>query len=843
MALEPQTGPQAIMPGAQSAGPRPTAPELVDDSYPDTPAPSSPARRNRTRTEANARVGRRRTGPARERVAANDDAPSIGTLIYSLQQQPSSAPFYYAAIGTGIWAILGLVLCYGLIVSGLKPGDHILEVLTRPASIGAVALLLAPIALIWFLALLVWRAQELRLMSSAMTEVALRLAEPDRMAEQSIAALGQSVRRQVSAMNDAISRAIGRAGELEVLVHNEVSALERSYDENENRIRNLIDELVSEREALSSGSDRIADTLKGVGQQISENIYQAGAQVAEELSDRGNVLQSSLSMISQRVGSELPVLLEKLSREQERLSEVVVGATTNLDQLQEALDERTSRLDTSIGMRTKQLQGVLQDYSTTIDGAIAEHADTLQNRLGELTQAIENTNSHIADVLSGRTDALDAALVERTKAIDHAFATRMAEIDESIERSSLAVESAISRGLKSVEAAVAEGASVVDGAIGNRVDLLRSALERHAGAMGTTLRQQSEQLETTLVQGLDAMRRNTDTVTQQTSQTVTGLSAQGRMLKDVSEGMLSQLQNILERFEQQNRAAVQVTNALESSQSRLAGASRDVTGQLGKLAQDINAMTSNVQAQMTQLPVTARDVTGQLGKLTQDVNAMSANVQSHLNQLPMAARESASGVRLALQDQIRALDQLSHVSQEQRSLRDVMPAEGHDLIARRAPSSQLLPPMSAPMTSAATSSGRDGWSLGDLLARASLDEADAVPVTQSRSAGIDLSAIATAIDPMTAATAWARHRIGERGVITRAIYSPSGQQTFDQIAARLRIDSDFRNMADRYIADFERVLSQAEQRDPTGQALLSQMQTETGRVFLLLAHASGRVGQ
>ncbi len=55
-----------------------------------------------------------------------------------------------------------------------------------------------------------------------MTEVAIRLAEPDRMAEQSVASLGQAVRRQVSFMNDAISRALGRAGELEALVHNEV---------------------------------------------------------------------------------------------------------------------------------------------------------------------------------------------------------------------------------------------------------------------------------------------------------------------------------------------------------------------------------------------------------------------------------------------------------------------------------------------------------------------------------------------------------------------------------------------------------------------------------------------
>ena len=62
----------------------------------------------------------------------------------------------------------------------------------------------------------------------------------------------------MKATGDAISRALGRAGELEALVHNEVAALERSYTENENRIRNLINELASEREALANNSERVS---------------------------------------------------------------------------------------------------------------------------------------------------------------------------------------------------------------------------------------------------------------------------------------------------------------------------------------------------------------------------------------------------------------------------------------------------------------------------------------------------------------------------------------------------------------------------------------------------------
>ena len=47
------------------------------------------------------RVARRRpAGPSRNRIAANDDGPSIGGLIFALQQKPSNAVFKYAAIGS-----------------------------------------------------------------------------------------------------------------------------------------------------------------------------------------------------------------------------------------------------------------------------------------------------------------------------------------------------------------------------------------------------------------------------------------------------------------------------------------------------------------------------------------------------------------------------------------------------------------------------------------------------------------------------------------------------------------------------------------------------------------------
>jgi hypothetical protein len=104
-----------------------------------------------------------------------------------------------------------------------------------------------------------------------------------------------------------------------------------------------------------------------------------------------------------------------------------------------------------------------------------------------------------------------------------------------------------------------------------------------------------------------------------------------------------------------------------------------------------------------------------------------------------------------------------------------------------------------------------------------------------------LDEIARAVDYRTATEIWQRFRSGERGVLGRHIYNPDGQATFDEIARRYGQENEFRVTVDRYIADFERLLGEAEARDPAGSMLQNYLTSESGRVYLLLAHASGRL--
>ena len=79
-----------------------------------------------------------------------------------------------------------------------------------------------PIVAFYVLAHLIRRAQEMRAVAESMAEVAMRLAQPETTASESVMSVGQAIRREVAAMGDGIERALARAAELESLVHNEV---------------------------------------------------------------------------------------------------------------------------------------------------------------------------------------------------------------------------------------------------------------------------------------------------------------------------------------------------------------------------------------------------------------------------------------------------------------------------------------------------------------------------------------------------------------------------------------------------------------------------------------------
>ena len=245
-------------------------------------------------------------------------------------------------------------------------------------------------------------------------------------------------------------------------------------------------------------------------------------------------------------------------------------------------------------------------------------------------------------------------------------------------------------------------------------------------------------------------------------------------------------------------------------------------------------------------------------KLHQNNNAWRDQIQD----LPNASREDAEGLRRDLSKQLQALERLNKLADESNNPSQPQPTGTTSLSgayegATRNAQSQR-PGQQRSMSSGSTYPPRrnqqpgrvgnegDRWSVGDLLARASQDDQRAATVSSSRGAmgddfKLDIQAMANALDANTAATIWARLRSGQTDVMSRSFYSQNGQVLFDQFADRLRTDVGLQQTVDRFLGDFDRIRRDTDANDPTGSMGQSQLLSDTGRVYLFLAHARGRL--
>jgi len=780
------------------------------------------------------RVGRRRAaGPSRTAAAANDDVPSIGGLIYALQQKPSRRPFKVATGMSIAWALLGALLVWLTFSSDLAIGIPLSELLVRPQTLLIAAAVLLPIALFWFLAVLSWRAQELRLMSSAMTEVAVRLAEPDKLAEQSVASLGQTVRRQVMSMNDAINRSLGRAGELEALVHNEVAALERAYHENEVRVRGLINELVSERQSLTNNSDRVSDTIKGIGLEVTREIVAAsevaakalsGAthtltqevqksgsqltariqatndQTAHLMSESGNSLLASLADMNKRIGSEVPALLDKLSGEQTRLTKIVEGAGRNLAALETALDERVNSLDMSLGEKTEVLR------------------DTLQHKIKDFD-----------DTFSDKARQLDAAIGEKMGQFDSSITAKAKTFYQALEKNS----------------------SEFDRNILERTRAVEQNMQRHAA-----------QVDGTIAKGIEAVQRSNENITTQSIRTLDGLSQQGESLRDLSEGLLGQIRDLTEKFDQQGQSIMRAAHDLESSSFRIDTVLEARHAEMSSLLNDVSSQADVLDGAMRDGGRTGSgaNLRERYNRAAQDVaqtssrparasafdNGRSGDFDHMRAQLNRELEQTRSGsMESALQEQMHALETLSGYGNDHpQQVETTRPLRRAAEPMQRATSQR--PPAARQQNSDGTT---ERWSLGDLLSRASDDMP--LPVVADTGQGaqgnagnnvaLDLKNMARAIDMQTATDIWSRLIFFFIYTVYIEIYTRDGQVTFDEIGRRFVSDTAFRNTVSRYLVDFEQLLREVDKTDHGGNIVRSHLVSDMGRVYLLLAHASGRL--
>ena len=346
-------------------------------------------------------------GDTTPRRAANDDRAGIGQILQTLRHRTARAPYVAAAIVGFIWAAGGIAIAtlYSSEIHTASAGTGFAAMVAITAAIAV------PVTFFFLLAHMFNRAQDMRVVAESMAEVAMRLAQPETVARESIVTVGQAIRREVAAMGDGVERALARAAELEALVHNEVSALERAYNDNEVRIRDLLTELSNQRETLVNQAEQVRNAIASVHLDLAHDITSVGDLVADKVNEVAQRVTRSLTEkgehITLALGHAGDSMIDALS---ERGSTLLDRLETTSDHATTAISSASDRLSASLNFKTEHVHDEFADLAARLQ-------QMMSARLDQVAQSFAQKSSVTIETMATRSQQFTDAITEFERAI------------------------------------------------------------------------------------------------------------------------------------------------------------------------------------------------------------------------------------------------------------------------------------------------------------------------------------------------------------------------------------------------------------------------------------------
>jgi hypothetical protein len=450
------------------------------------------------------------------RKAANDDRESVGNILRALQRRPSKTPFIVAWLFTACWIVFFAGLVFGTYETEI--GELISQGTSAvPIMIGLIGGFFAPIVLFFFLAAMLSRAQELRLVGQSMAEIALRLAEPESVARDSIVSVGQAVRREVAAIGDGVERALARAGELEGLVNNEVAALERAYADSEARMRGLIDGIITQRETLIGHAEQVraaignvhvdlSHEIGAVSEMVADQVHDAARKITESLEEKGEhitrALQQSGDTMISALGDRGGDLLERLEQASETTTRAIDAAsermTVNLSFKTSNINDEFAEISENVQhLMSGKLDRIADEFSAKTVGII----DNMDERSRAITEAMVETSSSLAESIAARVDEVNNTLKSTGDSLVLDLSLRGGDVVSKLEQTGAAITDAITGSGSRVSDTFQQHAEAMTTAVSTHAEALTSAVSNHGDVIRDLIAQRLAAFEEMFTHG------------------------------------------------------------------------------------------------------------------------------------------------------------------------------------------------------------------------------------------------------------------------------------------------------------------------------------------------------
>ncbi|MCW5681431.1 MAG: hypothetical protein KF794_09945 [Xanthobacteraceae bacterium] len=572
-----------------------------------------------------------RSRSTRERVkarpAANDDRPSVGQILSALHRKPSSMPIILALGASIAWIIGGGALIATLFRDASGATMRLSEIAAQPSFLAILAAILLPPMVFMLLAMLTRRAQEMRHISRAMTEVTLRLAEPEGVSTDAIVSVGQAIRREVAALGDGIERAVARASELESMVRSEVSTLERAYDENENRVRALVDELHTERDAIIQHSARLREAIATANESFSFDIQNVADRVAGALDNATGRITDNISLRAEDARNTLMAAGETVVQTfAERSAEATLRLTDVGVEIARAIADRNEKVSETLTQSAAEMHARLADRAAGISQMIAESGQTFENTVGNQLQSLVDTVTQRGNDIAATLGAESAALATKFTEGLQTFDTTVKVFGNNVLAEMKGTVGAIGEVSRDTLAAFDERVSAKTSEVSDAVDARIARIEQ---TLDTRMKTLNETLSNRTMEFAKAVTDGAATTTQTVDKTIAGI---GEYFAGKSQEISTVLSERTEKIDE--TLGGRATQIAETLDARAAQITETMDARVGKFEEMVVNRLEHISNTIEQKGVSVADhLVHRVEQVTELMRNQAASVGMTLNEL------------------------------------------------------------------------------------------------------------------------------------------------------------------------------------------------------------------
>ena len=522
---------------------------------------------------------------------------------------------------------------------------------------------------------------------------------------------------------------------------------------------------------------------------LTGEVERSGASLREAVERNAGASVTALSVAGDRMRNELSQVLDRLGQASAALDRVVGGAGEKLGAIQGGLGEKIDEMQRALGAMAAQVTALDRLSSTTQSesGALVERMATHTTALAEVSRD-----------LAAKQQTIDLALQHRQTSLQNLFAdiaAKSQEFDAVTRHFASSFEESFSKAqarAQEISAALTVATKGTASTVASQFEMIRENAgkerEKTAQALQAAYEQANAQLSEVMNKTAERFRQSVAEVKQMAGDVQRQLDATRQELR----------RGVFELPEETNEAA---------------SAMRRVVSDQIKALKELTAVVTASGADFDVAEPTPTKATA-----TARFEAARSVEANRPVELP-ARRRRATAHRGAARGRARAI-------------RPPPPR----------PRAPQAPASAPPIPPSIAERNQSGW-LSNLLAAASRDEAPQAPNRAANEPleGISLD-IAKFVDAEAAAEMWDRWRSGDTTAVSRRLYTAQGQQTFDEVRRKYRTDPQFQISVTRYTQEFERLLAKIGQNDRDGAQSRATLLSDAGKVYTMLAHASGRLG-